>query len=168
MMFKLMMAMALMMVSGFSLEAAAKAKADDGDRSCLNFDSGESDETWPLFEKSVPECKRTMVTLTRDTKLDLGEKLESRTFKTGMTSFKAKVISGKGRYLEDDRAEDVTGATVWISVDRCEMRELVFVGANGKDVSSLKEARSVLTTDDLSGMANADELKGAKDDCSKK
>lgn len=168
MMSKWMGALILILASGLSLSVHAKPRVEDGDRSCLNFDAGENEETWPLFEKSVPSCKRTLVTLVRETKLDLGEKVEFRTFKTGMTSFKAKVISGKGHYLEDDRPQDVSGATVWISVDRCEMRELVFVGANGKDVSSLKEARSVLINDELSGMANADELKGAKDDCPKK
>jgi hypothetical protein len=158
----------LLLVASFVAVSAQAARENDGDRSCLSDDGREDDQTWPLFEKSVPECKRVIVTLNRDAKLDLGDKPETYLFKTGMTALKVKVLTGKGVYHDDNRAEDLSEVTLWVSVDRCEMRTLVFSDAKDKDISGLTGARYVRTTDEVTVMVNSDELKRSKDTCPKK
>lgn len=146
--------------------AAEKKRDVAEENSCLKEDGVEGDQPWELLEKSIPACKRAVVTLNSGARLDLGEKHTFKSYPNGMTALKVKVLSGKGIYSEDERVVPLEGLTLWISLDRCQVRNTIRLNENGKDVP-LREARYLETTEELGGIANGDDLKGYKNDCRK-
>lgn len=180
----LLMTTALVLLQGFSASAFSKAASvetpdetieapgADIDRSpdseaCLTPDRSESDPSWSLFERAIPACKRAVVTLNTGARLDLGKPIVSKELRTGMVIFKAKVISGQGVYDIDNNVRSVDGVTIWISMDRCDLRNSLYEDDDGGDAASFEKARFLITQEDVSGIAHGDELPSFQDDCKK-
>lgn len=146
-----------------------QADADRGPDSegCLNPDRRESDPSWSLFERAIPACKRAVVTLNTGARLDLGKPIVSKELSTGMLIFKAKVVSGQGVYDVDGNVRSVDGVTIWISMDRCDVRNSLYEDDNGEDAPSFDKARFLITQEEVSGIAHGDELPSFQNDCGK-
>lgn len=153
-----------------NLDLADHSDDFDGEdaRACLIDDGSREDEGWALLENSIPPCRRAFVALDQGAELDLGEKPVSKTFKTGMIAFKAKVISGSGSYTLSGKKYSLKGVTLWVSMDRCEMRSTLLMDAAGRDVTSFKKARRIKTTEEVNAIADGAELKHFENDCPKR
>jgi hypothetical protein len=147
---------------------AVVAKDMDSDPDQCVIDDGTNDDPpWEVFESAIPACKRAMVSLDPGAKLDLGAKAVMKNYPNGMNTLKVTVVSGKGTYDNDqDTAVDLSGVTLWVSLDRCQLRDISLRNVHDRDVDDLKKARIILTNQEsVSGITNGDGLKNYKDDC---
>lgn len=169
----LLLIMSLILTHSFSAVAANSESSaeNDADRdadtlACISPDASESDPSWEVFERAIPACKRAILTLKPNSRLDLGEKKVMKSLKTGITILRATVVTAKGFYDVDERVKNIDeGVLVWLSMDRCDVRRALLEDEKGRSVESLKSARYLIVTEELSGIAHGDQLPGYKDDC---
>lgn len=137
-------------------------------KSCVIDDGSEGDDGWDVMEAAIPPCKRAFVSINAGAELDLGAKRVVKVFRTGVTAFKAKVISGEGSYTLNGKIYPLKGVNVWVTLNRCEMRtDVILTDARGRDVTSFKDARLIKTREEVSALAHGDELKHFENDCQK-
>ncbi len=166
--------LSLLLISTLTFaQTNTKKQSDDYDQdeetlSCMTPMGEEPETPWAAFEKAIPVCKRVFFTLKPGTRLDLGEAKISQEFKTGRISFLGTVLNGTGQLPEATSAKEIKNLKVWLSVDRCDLRQTQLEDNKGKSVEDFKTARFMILTEPLSGFINADDFPGAKHSCKTK
>lgn len=164
----------LFIVAGLCMAAQTPPRASEA----TNVSSGPScirsaadlpeqpDPSWDLLDQAVPPCHRVLVTLRPGTRLRLEHPLVSRSHRTGVIELKTSLLGGFGIYDLSDRARALpTGATMWISLNLCEMRATRLLDANNRPVERLRDASILLLGSDVEAIAHSDELPDAPHFC---